>query len=85
MRAHRGGGFTKDYLYLTGLKKVYNYYQEGKDLRLLLTGKVCLDYCDDIQYLLDHGYAVAPKHYTTSFRENNNTNKRVDFILNNLK
>lgn len=85
VRAHRGGGFTKDYLYLTGLKKVYNYYQQGKDLRLLLTGKVCLDYCEDIQYLLDHGYAVAPKHYTTSFRENNNTNKRVDFILNNLK
>jgi len=24
VRAHRGGSFTKDYLYLTGLKKVYN-------------------------------------------------------------
>lgn len=85
VRAHRGGGFTKDYLYLSGLKKVYNYYQEGKDLSLLLTGKVCLDYCEDIQYLVDNSYAVKPKHYTTSFRKNSNTNKRVDFILNNLK
>ena len=30
MRAHRGGGFTKDYLYLTGLKKVYDYYHQKK-------------------------------------------------------
>ena len=35
VRAHRGGGFTKDYLYLTGLKKIYDYHQEGKDLGLL--------------------------------------------------
>lgn len=85
VRAHRGGGFTKDYLYLSGLKKVYNYYKQGKDLSVLLTGKVCLDYSEDIKYLLDEGYAVKPKHYTQSFYENSNTNKRVEFILNNLK
>ena len=85
VRAHRGGGFTKDYLYLSGLKKVYNYYKAGKDLSLLLTGKVCLDYCKEIQYLLDQGYAVTPKHYTESFEKNSNTNKTVDFILENLK
>lgn len=85
VRAHRGGGFTKDYLYLSGLKKVYNYYKSGKDMGLLLTGKVCLDYCKEIQYLLDNGYAVKPKHFTQSFEENSNTNKTVDFILENLK
>jgi len=85
VRAHRGGGFTKDYLYLSGLKKIYNYHKAGKDLSLLLTGKVCLDYCKEIQYLLDRGYALAPKHYTESFEENSNTNKTVDFILENLK
>jgi hypothetical protein len=85
VRAHRGGGFTKDYLYLSGLKKVYNYYKEGKDLGILLTGKVSLDYSDDIQFLLDRQYASKPKHLTTSLQENINTNNRVDFILNNLK
>lgn len=85
VRAHRGGGFTKDYLYLSGLKKVYNYYKEGKDLGILLTGKVSLDYSDDIQFLLDRQYATKPKHLTTSFQENGNTNDRVNFILNNLK
>ena len=27
LRVHRGGGFTKDYLYLTGLKKIYDRYK----------------------------------------------------------
>ena len=85
VRAHRGGGFTKDYLYLSGLKKVYDNYQEGKDLNLLLTGKVCLEFCSEIEYLIEKGYAVKPKHFTTSFAQNKNTNKTVDFILNNLK
>lgn len=84
-RAHRGGGYTKDYLYLTGLKKVYDYYQEGRDLSLLLMGKVSLDYCSEIEYMLQKGYAVKPQHFTTSFAKNENTNKTVDFILKNLK
>lgn len=48
VRAHRGGGFTKDYLYLTGLKKVYNYYKSGKDMNSLLRGKISLEYQDNI-------------------------------------
>lgn len=84
-RAHRGGGFTKDYLYLTGLKKIYNYYKEGKDLGLLLTGKVSLEFVDDIKYMIDNNFAVQPKHYTDSYKENKNTNKTVDFILESLK
>lgn len=85
LRTHRGGGFTKDYLYLTGLKKVYDYYHAKKDLSLLLTGKVSLEYADDIKELIDKGYAVKSKHYTDAFLQNNNTNKTVDFILSNLK
>ncbi|MCL6295263.1 flavohemoglobin expression-modulating QEGLA motif protein [Jejuia spongiicola] len=85
VRAHRGGGFTKDYLYLTGLKKVYDYYHEGKDLSLLLTGKVTLEYADAIQSLIKKGFAVPSKHITDSYAENSNTNKTVDFILKNLK
>ncbi|MGB0879131.1 MAG: flavohemoglobin expression-modulating QEGLA motif protein [Polaribacter sp.] len=84
-RAHRGGGFTKDYLYLTGLKKVYDYYKQGKDLGLLLTGKVSLEFVEDIQYMIENNYAVHPKHYTDSYHKNKNTNKTVDFILENLK
>lgn len=85
VRAHRGGGFTKDYLYLSGLKKVFDYYQSGKDMSLLLTGKVSLEQLDTIKYLIEKGYAVNAKYYTDSFFQNDNTNKTVDFILKNLK
>lgn len=85
LRAHRGGGFTKDYLYLSGLKKIYDYYHSGKDLSVLLTGKVSLEYAETIQSLIDKGYAVPPKHITDAFAENKNTNKKVDFILRSLK
>ncbi|MGB1042251.1 MAG: flavohemoglobin expression-modulating QEGLA motif protein [Tenacibaculum sp.] len=84
-RVHRGGGFTKDYLYLTGLKKIYDYYKSGKDLGLLLTGKVSLEFIDDIQYLIKNEYAVNAQHITDAYTENSNTNKTIDFILENLK
>ncbi|MEC3907929.1 tyrosine/phenylalanine carboxypeptidase domain-containing protein [Tamlana sp. 2201CG12-4] len=85
VRAHRGGGFTKDYLYLTGLKKVYDYYHAGKDLSLLLTGKVTLEYANEIESLINKGLAVPAKHITDAYIENNNTNTTVDFILRSLK
>lgn len=85
VRAHRGGGFTKDYLYLSGLKKIYNYYKSGKDMKPLLRGKIALDYLENIESLADNNYVVAPKHLTDSYVENKNTNKTVDFILENLK
>ncbi|WP_299839233.1 tyrosine/phenylalanine carboxypeptidase domain-containing protein [uncultured Tenacibaculum sp.] len=85
LRAYRGGGFTKDYLYLTGLKKIYNFYREGKDLSTLLTGKVSLEFEDEIKYLIENNLAVSSKFITDSFGENNNTNETIDFILENLK
>ena len=84
-RTHRGGGFTKDYLYLTGLKKVYDIYKKGDSLDVLLTGKVSLEHKNDIEYLQEKGLAVKPKYITDSFAENNNTNKTIDFILSSLK
>ena len=84
-RAYRGGGFTKDYLYLTGLKKIYNHYKQGKDLGNLLTGKVTLEYAHQIEYLIQQGYAVPSKYLTDSYNKNNNTNETINFILDNLK
>ena len=85
LRVHRGGGFTKDYLYLTGLKKIVDYYNDGQDMGLMLTGKVSLEYIDQIKYLIQKKYAVPSKHITDSFSTNDNHNKTIDFILNSLK
>ncbi len=85
VRVHRGGGFTKDYLYLSGLKKVYDLYEEGQDLSLLLSGKVSLEYLSQLRSLQNLGLAVKPKHITDSYKDNSNTNNKVEFILKNLK
>ncbi len=85
LRVHRGGGFTKDYLYLTGLKKIYDFYYSKQDINPLLTGKVTLENKDSIIRLQQLGLANRSMHITDSFKLNLNTNKKLDFILRNLK
>ena len=85
LRVHRGGGYTKDFLYLTGLKKVYDYYCNNGDLSLLLTGKVTIESLPKIKKLMDMGLAIPSTHITDSYSENLNSNAKLDFILRNLK
>ena len=85
LRVHRGGGFTKDFLYLTGLKKVYDYYQAQGDLSMLLTGKVTLESVPIITKLIEAGLAIPSIHVTDAYAQNLNTSSKLDFILSNLK
>jgi len=85
LRVHRGGGFTKDHLYLSGIKKVFNYAEEGKDMDILLTGKVSLEYIKIINKLKKLGLAIPSKYITDSYLNNNNSNKNLEFILKSLK
>ena len=85
LRAHRGGGFTKDYLYLTGLKKIYKHYKQDKSLDNLLTGKVSLKYLAEIEHLQELGLANTIKYNNPAYEANKNTNPTVDFILESLK
>ena len=85
LRAHRGGGFTKDRLYLSGLRKIYKRYQREENMDVLLSGKVSLDYEKEMKYLRSKGLWEPIIHKTHSFEQKLNTNTTLDFILNNLK
>lgn len=85
LRVHRGGGFTKDHLYLSGLRNVYKYAKKGKDLGVLLTGKVSQDYIPTIKKMQKLGLALPPKHFTDAYITNDNSNPNLDFILKSLK
>ena len=85
LRAHRGGGFTKDRLYLSGLRKIYKRYQRDMDMDVLLSGKVSMDAEPDIDYLTKLGLARPIAHKSLSFDQKRNTNSTLDFILNHLK
>ena len=85
MRVHRGGGFTKDRLYLSGLRKIYKRHQRGESMDILLSGKVTMDYEADIVHLQKLGLANPITHKNIAYSQNKNENKTLDFILNHLK
>ncbi len=85
LRVHRGGGFTKDYLYLTGLKKIYDHYHQGHSLDALMTGKVTLASKPTIEKWQKEGLAAKSVYTNHAFLKNENKNTKVDFILQNLK
>ncbi len=51
MRVYRGGGLTKDAVYLKGLLNVIEYVKQGKDIAKLLVGKIRQDYLPIIEEL----------------------------------
>ncbi|MAZ73747.1 MAG: hypothetical protein CMC70_11450 [Flavobacteriaceae bacterium] len=85
LRAHRGGGFTKDYMYLTGLKKVYDSFYAAENLDPLLAGKISIEDKHLVTKWKEEGLATANTYFNHAFKSNDNTNEKLDFILKNLK
>ncbi|MGB3152463.1 MAG: flavohemoglobin expression-modulating QEGLA motif protein [Maribacter sp.] len=83
-RVHRGGGFTKDGLYLSGLGKIYKRYLRKESMEPLLSGKVSLDHERAIVRLYEKGLGNQNLYTNLAYKKNNNTNRTLDFILNNL-
>ncbi|GHA64431.1 flavohemoglobin expression-modulating QEGLA motif protein [Pontibacter akesuensis] len=52
MRVHRGGGLTKDAVYLRGLVHLLEYLKQGHELEPLLIGKIRQDYLPLVQELI---------------------------------
>lgn len=55
MRVYRGGGLTKDAVYLKGLLHLIEYIKQGKDIAPLLIGKIRQDYLPVISELTFRG------------------------------
>jgi uncharacterized protein (TIGR02421 family) len=51
MRVYRGGGLTKDAVYLRGLQAILRYVSKGGDLNPLLVGKLAVDHIPIIKEL----------------------------------
>lgn len=60
-RVYRGGGFTKDFLYLQGFHQMLNAYESRDDFTLLLAGKVSLDYLDVVRRLIEKNILLPPQ------------------------
>jgi hypothetical protein len=69
LRAYRGGGTTKDVIYLRGLKDLVRYLSEGHDLEPLYVGKIALRHVPLIQELRRRQVVLPPSvmpRYLTS-------------------
>jgi uncharacterized protein (TIGR02421 family) len=60
LRVHRGGGLTKDALYLRGLRDLLSYLRRGHDLEPLYVGKISLEHVALVQELRRRGLVDAP-------------------------
>ncbi len=61
MRVYRGGGLTKDALYLKGIMELLTYLKDGNNVHLLMMGKIRKDYLSIIKDLLQKDILVPPK------------------------
>jgi len=84
-RVLRGGGFTKDYLYLKGFIKIYNYFISGKSLEELLIGKTSLEYRDLFNELINRGYLKKPKYTNHIFEHGKIDDPIIEYILKSTK
>ncbi|KJY83700.1 hypothetical protein TW81_07930 [Vibrio galatheae] len=85
-RVYRGGGFTKDYLYLRGFREVLNAYDQlGDDFLLLLCGKTELKYLDVIRSLVKKGIFQAPRFISPALSNPMQTNPIHRYIVSALK
>ncbi len=61
VRALRGGGLTKDAVYLRGLRDLIDHLHEGAALEPLYAGKFALSHCVVLDQLREHGWAAPPE------------------------
>jgi len=59
-RVYRGGGLTKDAIYLRGLVEIIDFIRRGGDLNLLLVGKLAADHIPIIRELLSRSILRQP-------------------------
>ncbi len=85
-RVYRGGGLTKDYLYLRGFREILNAYDNfGDDFSLLLCGKTELKYFDMIRSLVDKGIFARPKFISPALSRPKQTDPIHRYIVSALK
>ena len=83
-RAYRGGGFTKDYLYLKGLRDALVYYRRG-DLTSLFVGKTGFEFKPLLDELITREILHRPDYHPKALAQAGNSDPVINFMLNSIK
>jgi len=82
-RVYRGGGFTKDYLYLRGFRDVLSVAKQ-EPIDNLLVGKTGLLDFDIVSEIVERGMLARPEPlFDLSYTQSGN--KVLDFIVNSIR
>ncbi|WP_416430829.1 tyrosine/phenylalanine carboxypeptidase domain-containing protein [Piscirickettsia salmonis] len=85
MRVFRGGGFTKDYLYLSGLRDLAAFSQTC-DVSPLLIGKTGLQFIDTLDSLLERQIVFRPQYVTPALSQNiGSKNEVLSYLISSIK
>ena len=77
VRIHRGGGLTKDMIYLEGLRDLLAHLARGGDYWGLFVGKLALHHAPALQSLLARGVLVRPP-LTPRYADDPDARRRLD-------
>ncbi len=84
-RIFRGGGFTKDFLYLKGFHDILSYYRKGNPLDNLLIGKISLSHLDIVDEMVSRGLILPPSYKTMAFRTPENSASLLSYLVGGIK
>ncbi len=79
LRVYRGGGLTKDAVYLRGLVQVLEYLAAGGELEPLFVGKLALRHIPIVRELL-HRKILAPAKHRPRYLDNTEARCRIDRV-----
>ena len=83
-RIFRGGGFTKDHLYLKGFIRILKLWKAGKSLEPLLIGKNSINYYDIYKEMIARELANSPNYVTSILKNPIKCKKEVEFVISGL-
>jgi len=84
VRVYRGGGFTKDYLYLTGLRQALLLMQSGINLQPLFVGKTSFAFLDTLKEMIDRKIVSSPAHLPKALEMNVKADPTMSYLLKSL-
>ncbi|MFT5326352.1 MAG: hypothetical protein ACI8P0_004227 [Planctomycetaceae bacterium] len=76
MRVYRGGGLTKDAVYLRGLVEILEFLKNGGDINVLFIGKLAVEHVPIIQELL-HRDILKPAPLTPHYMQHPLADERM--------
>ena len=79
VRVHRGGGLTKDMVYLRGLRLLLDYLGRGRSLEPLYVGKIGLEHVGVVEELLQREL-LAPPRFRPRYLAREDARRRLDWL-----